>query len=820
MPSARPFKALFQPQSVAVLGSGKEASLIQASLSSHYVGRIFKDGDPGSPTDRCDLAVIAGPAAEVPRHIEQCLAARTRAGIVLAPVTLEPQLRQRVRQSGLRLLGPESLGVLVPRIGLAAGFSGALPETGTVAFLSQSAGLCAAVLDWSLSKLVGFSAFVSTGWMNDIPWWELLQHFGDDPLTRSVVLYLESVGEARSFLSAAREVVLRKPVIVIEPGVWEASGPQVIGSADVVMAGKGRASALNRSQDAYPRDAALEAAFRRCGVLRVENISDVFHLAEVLGRQTRPRGPRLTIVTNAGGPGKLAASALLRKGGRLAGFADSLEQKLQSALPQSTAIANPLDLLGDADATRYREALEAAISNPETDGTLVILTPQAATEPLATAQALVDVAKHGKPVLASWMGAGQVAEAIATLNQAGIPTFPYPDTAARAFDYLWQYSSTLRSLYETPSLVPESGVAHSEVAHKIADHRHAQRTLLKDAEAIDLLKPFGLASDEAPPSSPSIPLALSSFPDARFGPVMRLGLGGPLVAALPELAVALPPLTTTLARRWLEQMPVLERLASQSEGSAEALDALIRYLVLFSNLVVIHPEIQSVELDLDWACREPHSAVFMSRARIALFPDSVRPHELPRPAVRPYPHWYEEQCMLRSGEPVRIRPIRPEDEPLIAAFHTTLSETTVYRRYFSGLALSQRVAHERLTRVCFIDYDREMALVAEVEWQSESQIIGVTRFIRNPHLPEAEFALVISDSHQRQGLGTLLLSQLESIARKEHLTRLVGYVLPENTPMVELCRRLGYHVHFDPEEQMMVAEKHLADATWELAARR
>jgi acyl-CoA synthetase (NDP forming)/RimJ/RimL family protein N-acetyltransferase len=818
MPSARPFKALFQPQSVAVLGSGKEASLIQASLDAHYVGRIFKDGVPGSPAERCDLAIIAGTAEQVPQLVEQCLAARTRAGIVLAPVTLEPQLRQRVRQAGLRLLGPESLGVLNPRIGLAAGFSGALPETGTVAFLSQSAGLCAAVLDWSLSKLVGFSAFVSTGWMNDIRWWELLQHFGDDPLTRSVVLYLESVGEARSFLSAAREVVLRKPVIVIEPGVWEASAPQVSGSADVVMAEEPhRDLPQDNLRDAYPRDAALEAAFRRCGVLRVENISDVFHLAEVLGRQARPRGPRLTIVTNAGGPGKLAASALLRKGGRLASYSTPLEQKLQASLPQSSAIANPLDLLGDANATRYREALEAAISNPDTDGTLVILTPQASTEPLATAQALVEVPKHGKPVLASWMGAGQVTEAIATLNQAGIPTFPYPDTAARAFDYLWQYSSTLRSLYETPTLVPESGDAHTEVAHKIADHRHAQRTLLDGAEALDLLKPFGLAS-EAELSIPAVALKLSSLPDARFGPVMRLGLGGPLVAALPELAVALPPLTTTLARRWLEQMPVLERLAAQNAGPSEALDALIRYLVLFSNLVVVHPEIRSVDLDLEWACRDTHAAVITRRARIALFPDSVRLHELPRPAVRPYPHWYEEQCMLRSGEPVRIRPIRPEDEPLIAAFHTTLSETTVYRRYFSGLALSQRVAHERLTRVCFIDYDREMALVAEVEWQAESQIIGVTRFIRNPHLAEAEFALVISDSHQRQGLGTLLLSQLETIARKEHLTRLVGYVLPENTPMVELCRRLGYHVHFDPEEQMMVAEKHLADVTWELAA--
>src|SRR6184192_1039255 len=338
----------------------------------------------------------------------------------------------------MRIVGPNCLGLMSPLTGLNATFAATMAKPGSVGFLSQSGALCTAILDWSLRENVGFSAFVSLGSMLDVGWGDLIDYLGDDPRTRSVTIYMESVGNARRFLSAARQVALTKPIIVIKAGRSEAAA----------KAAASHTGALTGSDDVF------DAALRRCGVLRVQSIADLFYMAEVLSKQPRPRGPRLTIVTNAGGPGVLATDALIPNGGELASLSEDSLRASNAFLPSHWSHANPIDILGDADAEHYGKAIEIAIADPGSDGLLVILAPQGMTDPAEVARRLAPYAQgRGKPVLASWMGGPAVAEGEAILNAAGIPTFAYPDTAARAFDYMWRYTYNLRGLYQTPALI-------------------------------------------------------------------------------------------------------------------------------------------------------------------------------------------------------------------------------------------------------------------------------------------------------------------------------------------------------------------------------
>lgn len=737
----RPLDVFFRPESIAIFGpvdtSGSIAQRVAANVRRSFAGRVLVVDGPLE--ERVDLAVIAAPQDGVADAISQCIVARVRAALVLSGGYLDEDILAQARAGRLRLLGPDCLGIMNPHRGLNATFAPAMAERGSVALLSQSGALCSAILDWSLQEHVGFSAFVSGGPLLDVGWDELIQYFGDDPTTKSIVLYMESLSDARSFLSASREVALRKPIIVIKAGR---------GASDKVF----------------------DAAFRRCGVLRVDRLADVFHMAEVLGRQPRPRGPRLSIITNAGGPGLLATDAL------------------QAPSPPAALT----DLGGEAGAAAYATAVESAVNDADTDGVLVILTPHANAQPTAAAEAVAAFARSNKPVLASWMGAGAVREGIDVLNRAGIPTFAYPDTATRAFEYMWQYSSNLRSLYETPSLVPNASGAAGE---RIAEYRRAGHLRLTSSESRELFAAYGLPVGLVR-SDGSFEATLRSFIDPQFGPVLSFGLGGRLAKVLKDEAIGLPPLNTTLARRLMEQTGLIKAIATAKvEAEIEQI------LVVFSRFVAEHPVIREAEIN---PLLFDDTRVAVLDGCIELFEYSVPDSALARPAIRPYPHQHESTLVSRTGQPFLLRPIRPEDEPLIAAFHETLSETTVYRRYFSGLSLSQRTAHDRLTRVCFIDYDREMALVAEA---SDHSIAGVARFICNPHQPEAEFALIVSDAHQRQGLGTELLSRLLAVARAEHAGTLTGYILPDNIEMQTLCRKLGFELHYDAEEQMMVARQ-------------
>jgi acetyltransferase len=814
---------------------------------------------------KIDLAVIATPASTVPGIVRECVAAGVKGAIILsagfkecgeAGLALESQVREEARRGGLRIVGPNCLGVMAPHSGLNATFAPALAQPGNIAFISQSGALCTAILGWSLRNEVGFSAFVSVGSMLDIGWGDLIYHLGEDPHTHSIVIYMESVGDARAFLSAAREVAFTKPIILIKVGRTEAAA-KAAASHTGALAGS---------------DEVLDAALRRVGVLRVDTIEELFNLAQVVAKQPLPRGPRLTIVTNAGGPGALALDMLVTTGGQPAPLSPGALTALNGLLPGPWSHGNPIDILGDADADRYAQAVKLAVREPDSDGVLVILTPQAMTDPTATAAALEPYAKTpGKPLLASWMGGVEGDPGRQILTALGIPVFDYPDTAARAFGYMWRRSSNLRSLYETPALSPVShdgSDARARTARIIAAAQKAGRTLLSEHEAKEIVAAYGIPTvdtrvalteegavaeadrlgypvavklhsetithktdvggvqlnvanaaavreswrsieksvgEKAGPGhflgvtiQQMVPrdgyeLILGSSVDAQFGPVLLFGAGGQLVEVFKDRALGLPPLTATLARRMMEETKILTALKGVRGRAAVDIAALEQLLVRFSQLVAEQPRIK--EIDINPLMASPERLIALD-ARVILHDAALADEQLPKLAIRPYPIRYVVPATLNDGTSITIRPIRPEDDPLMVKFHHTLSGHSIYNRYLEFLGLEERIAHERLARLCFIDYDREMALVVEHldPLTGEKAILGVGRLSKSSSANAADFALIISDLWQTRGLGTRLLQLLVLIAKDEHLEYLSGAILADNLPMKEVCRRAGFHL--------------------------
>ena len=836
----------------------------------------------GDVPDPVDLAIVATPAPTVPDLIAECVEAGVQAAIVVSAgfkeigavgADLERQIMAHARRGRLRVIGTNSLGVVSPMSGLNATAANTMARPGRIAFLSQSGALGASVLDWGLRANVGFSAFVSVGSQLDVGWGDLIDYFGNDTHTQSIIIYMESIGDARYFLSAAREVALTKPIIVIKPGRTKGA----------------RRAATAHTGSLTGSDDVLDAAFRRCGVLRVDRISELFSMADILNTQPRPKGRRLTILTNAGGPGVIATDALIAGGGQLAPLAPESIEALNRILPLPWSHSNPIDLLGDADPERYVKALEVVARDPNTDGLLVILTPQAMIDPTRTADQLkAHCTFADKPVLASWMGGDEVAAGESILHRAGIPAFPYPDTAARAFNHMWRYSQNIRGLYETPELAGnEDGEADRAGAQDlIASVLAAGRTLLTEAESKRLLALYGipavptrvaateeqavaLATELGYPAvlklhsqtithktdvggvrldltnakavrrayraiersvsrrvgaehflgvtvQPMIKLdgyelIIGCSPDPQFGPVLLFGAGGRLVELIRDRELALPPLNTTLARRMMERTRIFRILKGARGRRPVDLGALERLMVRFSGLVLEHRRIK--EIDINPLFASPRRLIALD-ARVVLHGAEVDVDRLPRPAIRPYPTQYVAPWTGKDGLTVTIRPIRPEDEPLVVRFHEKLSEDTVYLRFFQTLKLSRRIAHDRLIRTCHIDYDREMALVADYKdpQTGEREIIAMGRLSRLYDRDEAEFSLEVRDGFQRRGLGTELLRRLVAIGRDERLHRLSAVILPQNQGMLRICSKLGFHTHLMEPDHLMHSELILSDS--------
>lgn len=628
-------------------------------------------------------------------------------------------------------------------------------------------------------------------------------------------------------------------------------------------------------------DAVFDAAFRRAGVLRVTTIPDLFDMSEILAMQPPPAGPGLAILTNAGGPGVMATDALMLAGGQLAPLHPETLATLNAALPPFWSHANPIDILGDATPQRYRLAVEACGKDANVQGILVLLTPQAMTDPTETARQLQPFARlPNKPLLACWMGGSAVRPGVELLNAAGIPTFDAPESAIRAFLHMVQYRRNQELLYETPPALPEKEPPNTQRVCRIFQQvRASGRTLLTEVESKEVLAAYGVpvvmpivckSADEAVAAADKIgypvvlkllsstithksdvggvqlnladekavrtafaaikanvdrlgkpgafegvsvqamihehgyELIIGSSLDRQFGPVILFGSGGVLVEVFKDRALGLPPLNRTLARRLMESTKIYQALQGVRGQKAVNLEALETLLARFSLLLVDFPELQEVDLNPVLAAPE---RVLALDARVLLCPADRPPQQCPRLAIHPYPNQYVAPFRLRDGREVTIRPIRPEDEPLIIALHAAHSEHTIRMRFFS---MVKTLSRESLIRLCHLDYDREMALTAVMNEDGERRLLGVSRYYLHPETGTAEFALVVSDAYQRQGLGRHLMQRLMDIARERGVRRLVGQVLTENTPMLHLLRSLGFSPPVAIEDQVVRVELDLS----------
>lgn len=875
-----PLDFMFAPQSVALIGaSEKEGSVGRTllwNLISHPFGGTVFPINPNRKSvlgiraypslknlpEAVDLAVIATPAVTVPQIIRDCVEVGVKGAIIISAgfkeigaegVKLEQEILQEARKGKLRIIGPNCLGLMCPPSGLNASFASTSARVGNVAFISQSGAFCTSILDWSLRENLGFSAFISIGSMLDVNWGDLIYYLGDDPLTKSIVIYMESIGNARAFISAAREVALTKPIIVIKGGRTPAAA----------KAASSHTGALTSSDDV------IAAVFRRSGVLQVNTISEVFNMAELLAKQPRPQGKRLTIVTNAGGPGVIATDALTWGKGELTELSKSTVEALNEILPTHWSHANPIDILGDATPERYAQALEIAANDPNSDGFLVILTPQDMTDPTKTAEALKNVASKikNKPILASWMGGSAVATGEEILNHANVYTQPYPDDASRLFNLMWRYSHNLNSLYEIPIFADSENLINRDLASDIINNvRSAERTLLTESESKQLLSAYGIPTvttkiatneEEAINFADEIgypvvlklhsetithktdvggvqlnltsqeevrkafkqiqtavrdadfmgvtvqpmlklndgyELILGSSPDQQFGPVLLFGTGGQLVEVFQDRALGLPPLNTTLARRLIERTKIYTALQGVRGRKSVDLGNLEQILVRFSQLVIEQHFVK--EIDINPLFVNENQLIALD-ARVLLYPPDTNFDEIPSPAIRPYPIHHIQAVTMKNGDSIIIRPIRPEDEPKVVTFCQDLSERSIYYRYFQAISSHSLVSHERLARICFIDYDQEIALVAtrQDEMNQESEMLAIARLSKEHSAPEeAELGLLVKDDYQHQGLGTVLGEHLIAIARQEKIKLIRAEILADNYPMQNLCSKLGFEL--------------------------
>jgi len=877
----------FQPETVAVIGASATPNsvgqMIMRNLTrSDFNGVVY----PVNPRRRAvygmhcfsslseipepvDLAVIVTPAATVPGVIRECVAHGVQAAIIISAGfaeigeqgrALEAEIQELIR-GRMRVIGPNCLGVIRPRSMFNASFANGTPASGSVALLSQSGAICTSILDWARSRNIGFSSFVSVGSMLDVDFADLIDYLADDPHTKSILLYIESIRNVRRFLSAARAVARSKPVIVVKAGRHEA-GARAAASHTGAIAG---------------RDAVFDTAFRRVGILRVATISELFNMAEILAMQPPPRGGSLAIITNAGGPGVMATDALMLAGGRLAELSAATREALNAALPASWSHGNPIDILGDAGPERFSRAVEVCAADSNVDGVLVLLTPQAMTDPSETARQLVRFARLGKPLLTSWMGGPDVREGRAILNMASIPTFDSPEDAIQSFLNMVQYRRNLDLLYETPAAVPEDEHPdHESVLRVIAKARAEQRTLLTEVEAKSVLSAYqipvtptvtastpeqavlaanssgypvvlkllsssithktdvggvqlglrdeaevrqaferiltnleerGLAAEfEGVTVQPMLPtggyeLIVGSSLDPLFGPVVLFGAGGVLVEILNDNALALPPLTRTLARRLLERTKIYEALKGARGRRPAPIADLELLLVRFSRLVADVADIAEIEINPLIVYGQKIVAV---DARATLVPAGSAREGTSRLAIHPYPNQYTAELTLRDGSQVTIRAIRPEDEPLIVELHARHSDRTLWMRFFS---LVRTLSRESLIRFCQLDYDRELALVAEsVDPDGRRHLVGVSRYHATGNSGSAEFAVVVTDDWQGKGLGRQLLERLITAARERGVRQLSGQVLRENQGMLRLVQAVGFEIGETDDPAIVSAE--------------
>jgi len=866
---------IFKPETVAVVGaSEKEGSigsvLVENLIQGGFQGRVY----PVNPryhtihdlkaypsivnTDSpVDLAIIATPIATVPSIVQECVSKNVGGAIIISAggkevgpqgEEIEKKIEYQAWKGGLRIIGPNCLGIICPQRKLNASFASRMPQKGRLAFISQSGAICSAILDLSPKENIGFSYFVSIGSMVDVDFGDLIDYLATDPQVSSILLYIESLSNFRKFMSAARAASRLKPIVVLKSGRSPA-GTRAAASHTGAMAGE---------------DAVYDAAFKRAGIVRVNTIGQLFDCAELVAKQPRPSGPRLAVVTNAGGPGVMAADALSHYGQEPAALEAETIEKLNATLPDLWSHGNPVDILGDASPERYADAVKICIGAKEIDGVLVILSPQAMTDPTAVAHSLAKFSKSKRyPLFASWMGGVDVEEGTEILNQAEIPTYGTPEQAIRAFMYMHEYSRNLESLQEIPPKLSKTLKFDRNRAQKIIEQgSYGEGSVLTELQAKEVLSAYGISvnrteaaysADEAvqlaramgyplamkilspdivhkteangikldlrtetevseafraitekareydPGANilgvtlqpmimrPDYEILLGAKSDPNFGPVILFGMGGIFTEIVKDSTIGLPPLNLSLARRLMEETRVYTLLQGYRNRTPANTQLLEEMILRLSQLVIDFPEI--VELDMNPVIVSDGEPVAVD-ARMLLKP-AVRPSPL-HLVISPYPEQYESHEVTSAGFTVFVRPIKPEDAPLLVELFDTLSPTSIYYRFFGPL---KALPHSMLVLFTQVDYDREIDLVALEKINGDKErMVATARVMSDPDGKRAEFAILVGDPWQGKGVGARLLERCLIIAKERGIETVWGIVLPENTGMLALARKLGFKV--------------------------
>ena len=865
---------IFNPKRVAVIGASDREGSVGAKLLRNLVGvgyegvvypvNPFKSTIQGitaypSITKipwKVDLAIIATPAHTVPQIVEECGKAGVSGVIIISAgfreagkegEALEKQILEHKNRYNMRIIGPNSLGIIRPKIRLNATFADKTALPGRIAFISQSAALCASVLDWASEANIGFSAVVSTGSMMDVDFGDLIDYFGADPQTRSIILYMECVTNARKFMSAARGFARAKPIVVMKAGRFPESAEATFFHVGALCG----------------EDAVYDAAFKRAGIVRVEAINDLFNCAEALAMRANPKGPNLTIITNAGGPGIMATDCLIARGGRLAQLSSETVQSLKSVLPHYCCAANPVDILEEATVERFKKVMEICFKDSNSDGFLVIYTPQGAADPVSMVKAIMEAARQtSKPVLASFIGEGICRKARQILQKRGIPAFSTPEQAVSTFMYMYSYTQNLELLYQTPEEIPVEVSIPTFLKEILRKAFNDGRSVLNQPESLHFLEVYSisvirtavaktpeeaetLASELGYPIvmkalSPQIvhkskaggvilnvwsPAEVKTFfhkliervkesrPDAefqgvvlqpmvwkkgyelllgakkdpQFGSVIIFGTGGVATELMQDISVGLPPLNQVLARRIIEKTKIYK--ISEESGFRPNFRLLEEILVKFSQLVIDFPEIKMIEINP--LIVDESSAVAVD-ARIEIDPEKIlkEAHLHEHLVIAPYPRKYVATWTLKNGASVVLRPIKPEDETLLREFYCSLSEETMRLRFFQ---VFKEFSHETLTRHCNLDYDREIAIVAETR-ENGRKIVGVSLLTTDPGRKHGEFAVVVSDQWQGIGLGSKLVDCIIEVGKDMDLETIYGYVSSNNPRMIDLCTRKGFNI--------------------------
>ena len=892
--SVRNLDKLFEPRSVALIDASPQPGSIGAVVVRNlrragFAGELMLvnshhttiDGLTVHPTVASlplapDLAVIVAPAQTVPCLIGKLGERGTRAAIIITAAlgeTGEPDHSPRqaaldaAKPHIMRIVGPNCLGIMTPRLGLDATFSHLAASAGDIAFVSQSDAMVTAMLDWAVPHGVGFSHVVSLGDMADVDFGDMLDYLAVDPHTRAILLYIEGITHSRKFMSAARVAARVKPVLVLKAGRSNA-GAQAAAAHIGVVAGA---------------DAAYDAAFRRAGMLRVSTMAELFDAAETLALTREQVGERLAILTNGGGAGVLAADALVSAGGRLAELSSDTVTRLNQFLPPTWSRHNPVDIAGDASSTRYADALAALIGDPEVDGILVLNCPNALVPPAEAARAVIEVvgaaepdALRGRNVITAWLGEHSARAARQLFAEARIATYETPDDAVAGFMHRVQYRRHRELLMQTPPARPDAFAPDVEAARRVISSALAdQKSWLGPEDYRDILAAYGIPlASHLPASDPDdaasiaasigFPVALkirspditrktkvggvaldlghadrvrreaaamlgrvkAARPEARldgflvqrmvrrpgavellagliddplFGPLVAFGRGGAGSHILPDISLELPPLNELLAYRLMARTRVSEQLKGYPGSPAAHTEAIGEVLIRLGQLAADHPEIQ--ELDINPLLADATGVIALD-ARLRVAPaGGVGAARL---VIAPYPTDLENVERLRDGTVLRTRPLRPEDEPILHDLAAHMSEEDLRLRFFTPM---RGLSHALAARLSQLDYDREMALLAEFDGTT----LGVARFSADPDKLRAEYAISVRSDWKGRGVGYLLMTRLVDVARQRGIGELVGEVLRENAQMLQMCRELGFAVAPDPNDAaVMLVRKQLA----------